>query len=100
MKARYFYAPAIFSIIPKIYILTEDLKIYTEIREHSVVTIENLEATHFKQFNPTLHETEDYPILLEISQKEALDTSLNLGVNWVKRYIDEKNIGYLHAKQA
>ena len=80
--------------------LAEDLKIYTEIREHSVVTIENLETTHFEQFNPTLHETEDYPILLEISQKEVLDISLNLKLNWVKRYIDEKNIGYLHAKQA
>ena len=100
MKARYFYAPAIFSVIPKIMILTEDLNFYSETRQHSLITIENQKAEHFENFNTSLHETEEYPILLEITQKEALETSLNMQINWVKRYMKEKRINYLRAKQA
>tara|TARA_R110002050_G_C8944901_1_gene512904 strand:- start:1566 stop:1868 length:303 start_codon:yes stop_codon:yes gene_type:complete len=100
MKARYFYAPAIFSIIPKIYVLTEDLALYTEVRDCALVTIENLEADSFSNFVPSQHETEEYPILLEIEQKEALSTSLNIQANWINRYISEKGIGVSRAKQA
>ena len=100
MKARYFYAPAIFSIVPKIYVLTEDLVFHTEVRSCSKVTIENQIAQSFSNFNPTLHETEDYPILLEIKEFEALETSLNIQPNWVNQYVLEKGIGFQMAKQA
>ena len=100
MKARYFYAPAIFSVIPKIFILTEDLKLYSETREHGLVTVDNQQAVQFEKFNPSLHETEEYPILLEITQTEAIETSLNSQINWVNRYIEEKRIRYIRSKQA
>lgn len=100
MNARYFYAPAIFSVVPKIYVLTEDLNFYTEVRDRSLVNIETQTIESFAQFNPTTQETEDYPIILEINQKEALETSLNMQSNWVRRYIQEKRIGLPRAKQA
>jgi hypothetical protein len=74
------------------YILTEDLTFYSEFREYAVVTVENQKANSFSQFNPSLHETEVFPILLEINQKEALGTSLNNQLNWVNRYIADKGI--------
>jgi hypothetical protein len=100
MKAKYFYAPAIFSIVPKIYVLTEDLDFYTEVRECSVVTIEKHKASSFINFNTENFETEDYPVLLEIQVDEATETSLNLQVNWVNRYISEKGVNLQMAKQA
>ena len=101
MNARFFYAPPIFSSIPKIYVLTEDLTLYSEIRDYGVVQIEKTTVHSFSNFNTSDHENEDYPILLEIKRTEAMDMPLNTQAKWLERYLSSKGIfNTTQAKQA
>lgn len=101
MKARFFYAPPIFSCIPKIFVLTEDLTLYSEVRDCSVVQIEKTTASSFNNFNPSEFENEDYPILLEIKKHEAIEMPLNIQANWVERYLSNQGVyNTTRAKQA
>lgn len=92
MDVRYFYAPAIFSPNPKLYVLTGDGILYSESRDFSVIQIERSEVDDFDDFDPKSFHSEDHPILVEISKNEAEELSLNTQANWVKRYLLEKRI--------
>ncbi|MGB1003581.1 MAG: hypothetical protein ACPGVC_05090 [Salibacteraceae bacterium] len=100
MNVRYFYAPAIFSSDPKLYVLTDDNVLYSETRNLSVIQVERTEVKNFKDFDPSNHQTEDHPILIEISSVEAKDITLNTQANWVKRYLLEKRVFSERALQA
>ena len=100
MKAKFFYAPAIFSPTPKIFVLTSDNVLYSETRTISLVHVEALTATSFTQFDPKMYETEEYPILIEIGLKEASDISTNTQSGWVGRYLQDKNVFLEKALQA
>jgi hypothetical protein len=100
MKAKFFYAPAIFSPLPKIYVLTPDKILYSETREFSIFHSESVTTDSYTQFNPKLHETDDHPILIEIGIKEAKEISLNTQFDWVSKYLLDKNVFKNTAVQA
>lgn len=101
MKARFFYAPPIFSCIPKIFVLTDDLTLYSEVRDCSVIQVEKTSVLSFGSFNPSEIENEDYPILLEIKKQEAIDMPLNIQANWIERYLTTQGVYNIEqAKQA
>jgi hypothetical protein len=101
MNVRFFYAPPIFSSIPKVYVLTEDLTLYSEIRDYGVVQVEKITVPSFSNFITSEYENEDYPILLEIKRTEALEMPLNLQAKWLERYLALKGIfNTEQAKQA
>ncbi len=101
MNARFFYAPPIFSSIPKVFVLTEDLTLYSEIRENALVQVEKITVSSFSNFKTAEHENEDYPILLEIKRSEAIKMPLNIQANWIERYLTSKSVfNNSQAKQA
>ena len=100
MKIRYFYSPAIFFTQPKLFVLTEDRVLYSESRDLSVTQIDQVEVKSFVDFNPKEHESEDYPILLEISSTEAKEISETLRFDWIHRYLLNKGISIPKSLQA
>jgi hypothetical protein len=92
MQARYFYAPAIFSSAPKLFVLTPDCILYSESRHLSMIQIERSEVSSFTGFKPGKFETEDHPVLVEISSEEIKEISVTPEANWINRYLLEKKI--------
>ncbi len=91
MEARFFYAPPIFNTSPKIYVLTSDGEFYSEVRKSGRITME-IQRTSYENFIESEFVTDDYPLLLEIPYHEAIDMPLKDQPNWVKAYLDRKNI--------
>ncbi len=90
MNVRFFYSPAIFSNYPKLFVLTDDAILYSESRDYSVVEVERYVVTSFQNFDPKEYETEEHPVLLEVSKTEATEISDDLRPNWLNRYLMEK----------
>lgn len=100
MNARFFYAAPVFNNSPKLLVLTEDSVLYSEHRDFEVIRVERQTGFDFYNFDFSEHETEDYPIILEISYDEARDMPLNGQPNWIDRYAAQKNINVNMALQA
>jgi hypothetical protein len=100
MNARFFYAAPVFTNSPKLLVLTEDSVLYSEHRDFEVVRVERQTGFNFSDFDLSEHETEDYPIVLEISYEEAREMPLNGQPNWIDRYAAQKNINVHMALQA
>jgi len=89
MKARFFYAPQIFSTWPKLFILTEDGKLYTEYL-YRFNLIKSEQQVDFVSFNSDKFKFEGYQTLQEITQDEALQVQLVKQNNWIKSYLLRK----------
>ena len=100
MNARFFYAAPIFANSPKLMVLTDDSVLYSEHRDFEVINVERKTGVSFDKFNVTDFETEDYPVLLEISYQEAKEMPLNGQPNWIDRYAANKSINVNMALQA
>lgn len=100
MKVKYYYSPAIFSNQPKLFVLTDDGILYSESRDYALIQIDRCKVDSFLDFNPKNHETEEYPILLEIDEMEATKISEDLRPNWVRRYLLEKKVFSKRVMQA
>lgn len=92
MNARFFYAAPIFTNSPKLMVLTDDSVLYSEHREYEVINIDRQENVGFEDFNISEFESEDYPVILEISFTEAREMPLLGQPNWIDRYTAQKNI--------
>lgn len=90
MKARFFYAPQIFSTWPKLFILTEDGKLYTEYL-YRFNLIKSEQQVDFVNFNSEQFKFEGYQTLQEITQDEALQVQLVKQNNWVQSYLLRKS---------
>ena len=90
METRYFYAPAIFAPHPTVYVLTTNRSLYTEIKISSEIQKLKIQVKSFIYFNPKDYETDDQPVILEITRNEAIEISEGLDHDWVGRYLDEK----------
>jgi hypothetical protein len=89
MKARFFYAPQIFSTWPKLFILTEDGKLYTEyLYRFNLIKLE--QQVDFVNFNSDAFKFEGYQPLQEITQDEALQVQLVKQNNWIQSYLLRK----------
>ena len=91
MKARFFYGAPIFSNSPKLFVLTEDGILYSQVSEYNTTKIEQTEHLSFSNFSIRDFESEDYPTFLEIDFKKACDIPLTNQVNWINRYILSKS---------
>lgn len=100
MNARFFYAAPIFTNSPKLMVLTEDSVLYSEHRDFEVVKVDRKTEVGFDTFNIADHETEDYPVLLEINYQEAREMPLQGQPNWIDRYAANKSINVNMALQA
>ena len=89
MKARFFYAPQIFSTWPKLFILTEDGKLYTEYL-YRFNLIKSEQQVDFVNFNSDKFKFEGYQTMQEITQDEALQVQLVKQNNWIKSYLLRK----------
>jgi hypothetical protein len=89
MKARFFYAPQIFSTWPKLFILTEDGKLYTEYL-YRFKLIKSEQQVDFVNFNSDAFKFEGYQPLQEITQDEALQVQLVKQNNWIQSYLLRK----------
>lgn len=90
MKARFFYAPQIFSTWPKLFILTEDGKLYTEFLNRFKL-IKSEQEVDFVNFNSDAFKFEGYQPLQEITHDEALQVQLVKQNNWIQSYILRKS---------
>ena len=89
MKARFFYAPQTFSTWPKLFILTEDGKLYTEYLNRFNL-IKSEQQVDFVNFNSDAFKFEGYQPLQEITHDEALQVQLVKQNNWIKSYLLSK----------
>lgn len=90
MKARFFYAPQIFSTWPKLFILTEEGKLYTEFLNRFKL-IKSEQEVDFVNFNSDAFKFEGYQPLQEITHDEALQVQLVKQNNWIQSYILRKS---------
>ncbi len=90
MKARFFYAPQSFSTWPKLFILTEDGKLYTEYL-YRFKLVKSEQQADFVNFNSEYFKFEGYQQLKEITQDEALQIQLVKQNNWIQSYILRKS---------
>lgn len=89
LKIRFFYAPEVGKIWPKIFILTEKGKFYSEYLFYSRKSVISLKF-NFQTFKP-----EDYIFkygktnqhLIEISKEEALKVYLKEQKNWLRELV-------------
>jgi hypothetical protein len=88
MKARFFYATGIYSTWPKLFVLTEDGRFYSEY-------LVDMRRNKFeKQFDFESFKASDYvwggyQYLTEISLEEAIGVQLNYQANWINSYLNQ-----------
>ena len=91
MKARFFYAPHKYKTWPKLYVLTEDGKLYCEFLNYMRPDTD-VRHVDFETFRASDYQPQGYQDLEEISYEEALRKPLTRQTNWVARYLRDNNI--------
>ncbi len=88
MKARFFYAPGVYSTWPKLFVLTEDGKLYCEylnfMRKYTVE-----KQFDFESFKATDYVWGGYQYMTEIKQEEAVEKILKCQANWITSYLNQ-----------
>jgi len=88
MKARFFYAAGIYSTWPKLFVLTEDGRFYSEY-------LVDMRRNKFeKQFDFESFKAADYvwggyQYMTEINQEEAVGKLLKCQANWITSYLNQ-----------
>lgn len=91
MKTRFFYAPHKFKTWPKLYVLTEDGKLYCEFLNYMRPDTD-IKNVDFENFKASDYQPQGYQDLQEISNEEALRKTLTRQANWISRYLRENNV--------
>ena len=87
MKARFFYAPAVYSTWSKLFVLTEDGKFYCEyLNFMRKCTVEK--QFDFESFKATDYVWGGYQYMTEINQEEVVEKLLKCQANWITSYLN------------
>ncbi len=87
MKARFFYAASCHNTWPKLYVLTQDGKLYSKYLDF-MQPAEDVEQVNFESFLASDYLFGGYQSLEEITLEVALGKSLRSQSNWIQRYLD------------
>ncbi len=88
MKARFFYAPAVYSTWSKLFVLTDDGKFYCEYLDYMRKTKVERQFD-FETFKASDYVWGGYQTMTEITQEEAVKKRLNSQANWITRYLNQ-----------
>ena len=88
MKARFFYAPGVYSTWPKLFVLTEDGKFYCEYLDYMRKTKVEKQFD-FETFKASDYVWGGYQYMTEITQEEAVGKVLECQANWITRYLNQ-----------
>ena len=86
MKARFFYAPAVYSTWSKLFVLTEDGKFYSEYLDYMRKTKVEKQFD-FETFKASDYVWGGYQYMTEITQEEAEGKVLRCQSNWIDNYL-------------
>lgn len=90
MNARFFYGAATHNTWPKLFVLTEDGKFYSEYLDYMKPARVN-ENFDFETFNAQDYKWDGYQSIVEIDQSTAKTKTLTRQSNWISRYLSSLN---------
>jgi hypothetical protein len=86
MNARFFYADACYNTWPKLYVLTEDGKLFSRYL-FFMEPATDTQHVDFHSFKASDYSWGGYQSLKEISYSKAIETKLRCQPNWVAAYM-------------
>ena len=89
MKARFFYAAACYRTWPKLYVLTEDGKLFSRYLDYMQPTTDS-QSVNYNTFKASDYSYEGYQGLKEIDYQTAISKTLTRQPNWVESYINSR----------
>ena len=91
MKARFFLAPACYNTWTKLYVLTEDGKLFSRYLDYMKPATDSV-TVDFNSFSASDYSWSGYQDLKEINYSAAISTDLTRQPNWVSTYVRNNNI--------
>lgn len=88
MKARFFYGAACYSTWPKLFVLTEDGRFYSEYLSYNRPARVDLKKD-FHDFKATDYKWSDYQSIVEIDEVTAKSKTLINQTNWISDYLSQ-----------
>lgn len=90
MKTRFFYAAQAFSTWPKLFVLSEDGRFYSEFLNYNrPVQVDR--KFDFNTFKAEDYKWGGYQTIVEIDEATAKSKRLTRQANWIERYINSLN---------
>lgn len=99
MKARFFYAPPCYNTWPKLYVLTEDGKLYSEYLNF-MRPATDIKKFDFASFQASDYKWDGYQSLTEINYQSAITKELTRQENWVERYVKVNHLNDVSIQDA
>jgi hypothetical protein len=89
MKARYFYAKAVYNTWRKLFVLTEDNVLYCEYLNY-MVPAKIIKKASFENFKATDYKWNNYQTLEEVDYDRIINIKLTSQNNWIDSYLNSK----------
>jgi hypothetical protein len=86
MKVRFFYGAACYSTWPKLFVLTEDGRFYSEYLAYMTTARVDLNFD-FNKFKAEDYKWGGYQTIVEIDERKAKNSTLTKQINWINRYL-------------
>lgn len=87
MKTRFFYAAHSHNTWPKLFVLSEDGRLYSEYLDYMRPAIID-ESVNFETFKASDYSFGGYQTMVEIDEATAKSKTLTRQPNWIQRYLD------------
>ena len=89
-RVRFFYAKACYNTWPKLFVLTEDGKLYSEYLFYNALTVYE-KNVNFNLFKADGFKWDGYQSIEEIDEETARSKMLTRQTNWISKYLKSIN---------